>query len=72
MSTVKGGIDVDRYGHMSVVSSKHQVRKSLTVNRKLQIREIVIARSGTTKQSKFILVGLLHFVRNDMVFFVNR
>jgi hypothetical protein len=42
--------------------------ESKTVNNKLKIREIVIVRSRMTKQSKFTLVGLLHFVHNDTVY----
>jgi hypothetical protein len=54
---------------MDILSSyKYQVASYKFVNRKLKIREIVIARSETTKQSKFTLVGLLHFVRNDTVY----
>jgi hypothetical protein len=52
---------------MSIVSNKLKVRKSKIVNRKFQIREISIARSGMTKQSTFTLVGLLHLIRNDMI-----
>jgi hypothetical protein len=53
---------------MPVANIKWQEPIAKGVNRKLQIREIVITMSETTKQSKFTLMGLLHFVRNDMIF----
>jgi hypothetical protein len=48
-----------------LTSNKYQVASYKFVNRKLKIRGIVIARSVTTKQSKFrFFVETQHFASN--------